>query len=151
MVIGVILFLVFLIFSLACLFCWLKMPLRAVSILIMSLLLRSAHSFLCPITSTSVIRGPHPLPRLALFSTLLTASREELEGWTVPQLKKELKTKGFKVGGRKSELVDRILGVPAGSSPTSTSTPRSTSPPVTIDTAFSLLPPSSVLIYACKS
>ena len=36
-------------------------------------------------------------------------SRDELEELTVPQLKQQLRLRGFKVSGRKQELIDRLL------------------------------------------
>ena len=38
------------------------------------------------------------------------ATKEELEGLTVPQLKERLKTAGLTIGGKKAELVERLLG-----------------------------------------
>ena len=37
------------------------------------------------------------------------ATKEELEGLTVPQLKERLKDAGLTVGGKKAELVERLL------------------------------------------
>ena len=37
------------------------------------------------------------------------ATKEELEGLTVPQLKERLKEAGLTVGGKKAELVERLL------------------------------------------
>ena len=39
----------------------------------------------------------------------LAASREDLEGLTVPVLKDKLRAQGLKVGGKKAELVERLL------------------------------------------
>jgi hypothetical protein len=36
--------------------------------------------------------------------------RDEAESLTIPQLKQQLRLRGLKVSGRKSELVDRLLG-----------------------------------------
>ena len=37
-------------------------------------------------------------------------NEEVLEELTVPSLKERLRAKGLKVGGRKAELIDRLLG-----------------------------------------
>ena len=50
-------------------------------------------------------------------------TREGLQALTVPQLKAILKSRGLKVGGKKAELVDRILGVTSPPTATVTGAP----------------------------
>ena len=54
----------------------------------------------------------------------LQASREDLEGLTVPVLKDRLRAQGLKVGGKKAELVERLLeSAPAPAAPAAPATP----------------------------
>ena len=59
----------------------------------------------------------------------LAASRADLEGLTVPVLKDRLRAQGLKVGGKKQELVERLLEsapapVPAAPAPVKQTKPR---------------------------
>ena len=60
----------------------------------------------------------------------LAASRDDLEGLTVPVLKDRLRAQGLKVGGKKAELVERLLGsapapvAPAAPAPVKQTKPR---------------------------
>jgi hypothetical protein len=56
-----------------------------------------------------------------------------------------LRERGEKVGGKKAQLIDRLLEMNADVASSSSTTASS------LDTVPSFLPPSSVLIYACKS
>ena len=49
---------------------------------------------------------------LRLVRTAASRAERELELWrkTVPMLKDELRAQGLKVGGKKAELVERLLG-----------------------------------------
>ena len=49
---------------------------------------------------------------LRLVRCAASRAERELELWrkTVPQLKDELRAQGLKVGGRKAELIERLLG-----------------------------------------
>ncbi len=54
----------------------------------------------------------------------LAASRDDLEGLTVPVLKGRLRAQGLKVGGKKAELVERLLeSAPAPAAPAAPATP----------------------------
>ena len=54
----------------------------------------------------------------------LAASRDDLEGLTVPVLKDRLRAQGLKVGGKKAELVERLLeSAPAPAAPAAPATP----------------------------
>ena len=54
----------------------------------------------------------------------LAASRDDLEGLTVPVLKDRLRAQGLKVGGKKAELVERLLeSAPAPAVPVASATP----------------------------
>jgi hypothetical protein len=56
-----------------------------------------------------------------------------------------LRERGEKVGGKKAQLIDRLLEMNADVASSSSTAASS------LDTVPSFLPPSSVLIYACKS
>ena len=64
----------------------------------------------------------------------LAASRSDLEQLTVPVLKDRLRAQGLKVGGKKAELVERLLGsapapvAPAAPAPAAPTAPASPSP-----------------------
>ncbi|GMH51524.1 hypothetical protein TrRE_jg6300 [Triparma retinervis] len=71
-----------------------------------------------------------------------------------------LREKGQKVGGKKSELVDRLLGLgdvmgdvmgDVGVGVPVTASSSASSQALSLDNVPTYLPPSSVLIYACKS
>lgn len=51
-----------------------------------------------------------PPPRVRMLSRMHSAPRSEYERMTVPQLKELLRSKALKVGGKKAELVDRLVG-----------------------------------------
>jgi len=53
---------------------------------------------------------PSP-PATTLDDDNFPCTREEIEGFTVAQLRQQLRLRGKKVGGNKSELIDRILGL----------------------------------------
>ena len=80
----------------------------------------------------------------ASFSRLHSTSRD-LEALTVPTLRTMLRERGEKVGGKKAQLIDRLLEMNADVASSSSTTASS------LDNVPSFLPPSSVLIYACKS
>lgn len=64
---------------------------------------------------------------------------ETLSASTIPQLKDELRKRGLRVGGRKAELIDRLLGAaPATGADV----------PVSNDNE---LPADAIVIEACKS
>ena len=54
-------------------------------------------------------RALHHIARPALRRTHLLATRSELEALTVPVLKDRLRSLSLKVGGKKGELVERLL------------------------------------------
>ena len=54
--------------------------------------------------------------------------REEAESLTIPQLKQQLRLRGLKVSGRKSDLVDRLLGNETGGPKDEMPEPESTMP-----------------------
>ena len=54
-------------------------------------------------------RALHHIARPALRRTPLLATRSELEALTVPVLKDRLRSLSLKVGGKKGELVERLL------------------------------------------
>ena len=59
----------------------------------------------------------------------LAASRDDLEGLTVPVLKDRLRAQGLKVGGKKAELVERLLeSAPAPAAPAPPATVKPTKP-----------------------
>ena len=51
-----------------------------------------------------------PPPRVRMLSRMHSAPRSEYERMTVPQLKELLRSKALRVGGKKAELVDRLVG-----------------------------------------
>ena len=57
----------------------------------------------------SAARALHHIARPALRRTHLLATRSELEALTVPVLKDRLRSLSLKVGGKKGELVERLL------------------------------------------
>ena len=59
---------------------------------------------------SSNARAFAPARRHITGATRLSATRGELDALTVPQLKELLRAGGFKVGGRKAELIERLLG-----------------------------------------
>jgi len=52
----------------------------------------------------------YEMPPKSMFDDEGTFSREELERLTVTQLKQQLRLRDLKVGGKKKELIDRLLG-----------------------------------------
>ena len=56
-------------------------------------------------------RALHHIARPALRRTHLLATRSELEALTVPVLKDRLRSLSLKVGGKKGELVERLLAL----------------------------------------
>ena len=59
----------------------------------------------------------------------LAASRDDLEGLTVPVLKDRLRAQGLKVGGKKAELVERLLeSAPAPAAPATPAPVKQTKP-----------------------
>ena len=59
----------------------------------------------------------------------LAASRADLEGLTVPVLKDRLRAQGLKVGGKKAELVERLLEIPpAPAAPAASAAPAPAAP-----------------------
>mmetsp|Transcript_9238 Transcript_9238/g.28775 ORF Transcript_9238/g.28775 Transcript_9238/m.28775 type:complete len:104 (+) Transcript_9238:696-1007(+) len=85
-------------------------------------------------------------PRPATTRRLaISASRDELGALTVPQLKERLRASGLKLGGRKAELVDRLLDS-AGAAAAEVATPAVGGP-----TAPAASPTAPALILrACK-
>ena len=80
-------------------------------------------------------------------------SRSELERLTVPELKAQLRSSGLKVGGRKAELVDRLV---LGSSNKTTSSSIQSSVNTeesdgSEDAVYDSVPSNAVVIFACKS
>ena len=83
-------------------------------------------------------------------------SRDELERLTVPELKSQLRSLDLKVGGRKAELVDRLILASGSTMATSaTSSKRSTKSVTprdeTDDLVYDSVPNDAVVILACKS
>ena len=91
---------------------------------------------------SSNARAFAPARRHITGATRLSATRGELDALTVPQLKELLRAGGFKVGGRKAELIDRIL---AGGG----AAPAAAAPLAAAPAAAPAAP--AVLIAACKS
>ena len=58
-----------------------------------------------------------PLPRVRMLSRMHSAPRSEYERMTVPQLKELLRSKALRVGGKKAELVDRLVGALGDAAP----------------------------------
>jgi len=59
----------------------------------------------------------------------LAASRADLEGLTVPVLKDRLRAQGLKVGGKKAELVERLLeSAPVPAAPAASAAPAPAAP-----------------------
>ena len=59
----------------------------------------------------------------------LAASRDDLEGLTVPVLKDRLRAQGLKVGGKKAELVERLLeSAPVPAAPAASAAPAPAAP-----------------------
>lgn len=88
-----------------------------------------------------------------------SSSREELERLKVPELKEQLRALGLTVGGRKSELIDRIIlgdndanyiDVPSITNPTARTEYYDTAA-TTADIAYDSLPDDAIVIFACKS
>ena len=63
-------------------------------------------------------RALHHIARPALRRTHLLATRSELEALTVPVLKDRLRSLSLKVGGKKGELVERLLASDASDAAT---------------------------------
>lgn len=128
---------------------------RGISQLTVFLLLSS----LCERTSSFSPRSMSqvllPSPYARTFSVVGGSSRDELESMTVPELKEQLRSLGRKIGGRKSELVDRLvtagddIAIPSLSS----SMPTSTHDEVVelAAAAYARVPDDAVVILACKS
>ena len=79
---------------------------------------------------------------LRLVRTAASRAERELELWrkTVPMLKDELREQGLKVGGKKAELIERLLG------------PDEIEDEVDCDVPMAVTAMSpTVLIEACKS
>ena len=67
--------------------------------------------------ATRALRAP--ISARTLMRLRAAASRSELEALTVPVLKDRLREQGLKVGGKKNELVERLLeSAPAPAAPT---------------------------------
>jgi hypothetical protein len=83
-----------------------------------------------------------PTARLRLVRCAASrAERElELERMTVPLLKDELRAQGLKVGGRKSELIERLMGPGEIEAEDDSDVPMAVTAQV-----------ATVLIEACKS
>ena len=74
------------------------------------------------LAATRALRAPISLRTLRRLRA--AASRSELEALTVPVLKDRLREQGLKVGGRKNELVERLLeSAPASAAPAAPATP----------------------------
>jgi hypothetical protein len=92
-------------------------PVRGISQLAVFLLLSSlcertrSFSPLSTSHSQSQVLVPGRYTYARTFSIVSGSSRDELERMTIPELKEQLRSLGMKVGGRKSELVGRILSV----------------------------------------
>ena len=80
-------------------------------LLMLSLAARSAALYAPARTASSLRHVARPSLRLAVRCSASRAERE-LELWrkTVPMLKDELREQGLKVGGKKAELIERLLG-----------------------------------------
>ena len=72
--------------------------------------------------ATRALRAP--ISTRTLRRLRAAASRSELEALTVPVLKDRLREQGLKVGGKKNELVERLLeSAPAPAAPAAPATP----------------------------
>merc|ERR1712196_519350 len=75
--------------------------------------------------ATRALRAP--ISARTLMRLRAAASRSELEALTVPVLKDRLREQGLKVGGKKNELVERLLEsapAPAAPAPVKQTKPR---------------------------
>jgi hypothetical protein len=126
-----------------------RVAVRGISQLTVFLLLSS----LCERTSsfsplsTSQLLAPGRYART--FAIVSGSTREELERMTAPELKERLRSLHMKVGGRKSELVGRILSGNDVAIPSLSIMP--TSGEVVELAAFDRVPDDAVVILACKS
>jgi len=108
-------------------------------------------------TATALSASKSLLPSTTTTTTTTTTTRQDLEKLKVPELKQKLRTLGLKVGGRKSELIDRLL---------ETTTSKSTLPNTESlldneelsrppsngdDQRVAVVPADGVVILACKS
>jgi hypothetical protein len=74
------------------------------------------------LAATRALRAP--ISARTLRRLRAAASRSELEALTVPVLKDRLRAQGLKVGGKKNELVERLLeSAPAPAAPAAPATP----------------------------
>ena len=74
------------------------------------------------LAATRALRAPISIRTLRRLRA--AASRSELEALTVPVLKDRLREQGLKVGGKKNELVERLLeSAPASAVPVAPATP----------------------------
>ena len=74
------------------------------------------------VAATRALRAP--ISTRTLRRLRAAASRSELEALTVPVLKDRLREQGLKVGGKKNELVERLLeSAPAPAAPAAPATP----------------------------
>lgn len=120
-----------------------SMPSRVTLLLLLSQCFYSAHPFLHQNSATP--------PRPFSFQANNSIGRQDLEGLKVPELKDRLRLMGLKVGGRKSELIDRIL--------LSSSEGDGEGKQVLIEEEqlqkpeahYATLPSDAVVILACKS
>lgn len=112
--------------------------------------------------TTSAFFAPTPASRSERTSFSIghrryASSRDDLERLTVPELKTQLRSLGLKVGGRKAELVDRLMVLgdhENGTGKLSTSPTPSTNKEE-IDgsdvAVYDSVPNNAVVILACKS
>lgn len=112
--------------------------------LLLSSLCESTSSFSPLSTSSHQVLVPSRYART--FSIVSGGSRDDLERMTVPELKEQLRSLGMKVGGRKSDLVGRIL---SDADPSLGIMP--TNGEVVELAAYDKVPDDAVVIFACKS
>lgn len=84
------------------------------------------------------------------------SSRDELERLTVPELKTQLRSLGLKVGGRKAELVDRLVlgdNENVNAKPSTNPTPSTNEEEIDGSevAVYDSVPNNAVVILACKS
>jgi hypothetical protein len=83
----------------------------------------------------------------------IVGTMEALKALKVPELKDRLRARGLKVGGNKSDLIDRLIMSSPRSNNSLEDMKRITKPPIktTAKTTMDSIPNGSVLILACKS
>jgi len=121
--------------------------------LLLSSLCERTSSFSPPISRTShQVLVPNRYGRTFSILSGSSSSRDELESMTVPELKEQLRSLGRKVGGRKAELVDRVLLSDDIVNPSSLSAAADTPPTIQVmELKYDRVPDNAVVILACKS